>query len=132
MLKEQLIQTVDKEYYRRNYCYMYNEIDARITGTKGAYQYLKSLGLENEKILNLQKKDFFEGYKEKQKIEGERYKNAKIKITRDGKRGKVVNTFFNKVIRKNPNLLEEYPVLKLEFNEEGARKPSFEILKNYE
>lgn len=137
MLKEKIINKYDRDYYERNYIFMYNEIDARIHGAKGAYAYLKKLGLDNKKILNIQGKDFFECYEENLKLERKIYNIANLKKYKDDasikepEEERVKYTFRN-ILKENLNVLNEYPVLKLEYDEKGERKSGFEILRNYE
>ena len=131
MLKEQIIRIYNPKFYNKNYKFMINEIDARIHGRKGAYTYLKEIGFSNKKILDMDGKDFFECYNEKQKLEMENYKLARKKIDSDGEK-KLVNNIFWEILQDNQQLIKEYPVLEIEFDESGARRHGISILKDYE
>lgn len=134
MIKEEIIKREDTEYYNRNYIFMYSEIDARFLGAKGAYKYLKELGFENKTILDSDGQNFFECYREMQRIARDEYNNATSKIVVEGnsKKEEKVKSTFRKILEENLDLLKSYSVLSLEFNEEGCRKSGFEILRDYE
>ncbi len=131
MLKEIFIEQADKEYYKRNYFFMYNEIDARIAGAKGAYKYLKDLGLQDRKIIDADGTDFFEYYLEHQKISREDYDLAENKRINEEKY-EDVNITFNKILKKDLNILKSAPIFSLEFDENGKRKSGFTILRTFE
>lgn len=131
MLKESIIRQKSENYYTDNYIKMFNEIDARMAGMKGAYNYLKQLGLENEEILDMEGRNFFETYIDNYKIELSIQESAALKKNSKGDVERNEDTFFE-ILKNNPNLLEKYPILKLEYTEEGKRKGSFEILDEFE
>lgn len=131
MLKEKIIRDEMPEYSERNYYYMYDEIDARIAERRETYKYLKSLGLSNIKNLDGEGKDYFECFREKQKLEVSNYNMAADKYAGDGRKEKFYITF-EKLIEDKPELIKKYPILSIEFNDEGVRRNGFELLRSYE
>lgn len=131
IIKEAIIREKDKKYYSRNYWYMFNEVDARISGAKGAYLYLKELGFEEKKILDMDSSDFFECYAEKYMKTRKELDDAYIKKDSDG-HYKNFNIIFYRILHKNLEFLDAFPILKLEFNENGDRRHAFDILRDYE
>lgn len=133
MVKEEILQKKDPLFYKRNYTRMYIESDARLAGAKGQAEYLLYLGvspmqiIENigyEREVTLESNSSFMTYQIK-----EEQKNAFIKVDKDGK----IISISDKVsefIKQDPTLLKEFPVLSLEFDENGERKATVEILKN--
>ena len=131
MLKEDIIKQKKPNFYKENYIKMYKEIDARIHGKIGAYKYLKQLGFSNKKILDNEGKDFMECYIEQQKLERRVYNSAKIKKDDDGKKRDMKKIFRN-ILIDNTDFLERYPVLSIEYDENGERRSGFSILEDYE
>ena len=135
MLKEEIIINENPKYYNKNYWFIYDEIDARIAGRKETYKYLKYLGLSNKKILDIESKDFFECFRENQRLERNDYKEAKNKNVIDENEMEKKEEFyvtFDRIIKKKPELIKEYSILSIEYNDEGRRRAGFELLKSYE
>ena len=133
MVKEEILQKKDPSFYNRNYKRMYIESDARLAGAKGQAEYLLYLGvspmqiIENigyERKVDLESNSSFMTYQIK-----EEQKNAFVKVDKEGK----IISISDKVsefIKEDPTLLKEFPVLSLEFDENGERKSTVEILKD--
>ena len=131
MLKEKIIRDEIPEYRERNYYYMYDEIDARIAGRREAYKYLISLGLSDKKILDGEGNDYFECFREKQEREVSNYNMATDKYVEEGRKEKFYIIFEN-LLEDKPELIKKYPILSIEFNDEGVRRTGFELLRSYE
>ena len=130
MIKEEIIRRDDFTFYTINYSRMFCEIDARIAGAKGQSEYLKYLGISDDKIIEssgektITLKELFLECKE---IEIENQRLGIKKVSSDGEIISV-SQIASELIRKNPEWLKRYPVLSLEFNENGERKTSKELL----
>ena len=129
MLKEQILRNQDNKFYNINYKYMYNEIDARKNGYVRRLQMLRKLGLTDEQIMELNAgnlKETINNYLQ----EYEQGKTKKIDTEQ-----KSVDTIFLETLKENPELIEEYPILNIEYEktEDGVKKKSLAgILKAYE
>ena len=132
MLKEEIIRKDDIVFYNRNYTRMYCEIEARLAGAKGQAEYLYYLGVPENQIIEDNKYDKIllkDCYELRQKEEKENEDYAINKIGRDGNIVSISEKV-SEILKKDPSWLEKYPILALEFNENGERKSTVEILKN--
>lgn len=129
VLKEDIIRNQSQEFYNDNYKYIYAEIDARLKGYLKKAKILKKMGFSEDEI------EKFEAGDLKQRIitskEEKRFGKNK---TIDGK-SEDINKIFLEVLQNKPELLEEFEVLKFEYennNGEISRRSLLDILKTYE
>lgn len=123
MLKEEIIKKYDSNYYDLNYEIMLEEIDARRGGIDITYDFFAKNFPELAPIIKLSletKKEYFE------------YSNYNKKQFSISEKEVVMNTIFDKIISIHPNLLEEYPILQMEYNKNGKPKDinEFDLNKN--
>lgn len=138
MLKEILIKKYniteygDNEFYTENYESITSEVDARIAGRYKMYNYLKSLGIPSNKILDGSGKNYNgDVYKFLTDEATDLYKPKKEFIINDNQ--KSMDSIFDKLIKENgPKVISENPILKYEYDDDGSRKCSMEILQEYE
>ena len=129
MLKEKILRKENDEFYDDNYLHMYSEIDARKNGYIKRLQRLRKIGLSDSQIMELQTSDVKQTISEYLKY----YEEGKVKKV--GTENKDVNTTFFEILQEKSELLEEYPILSIEFEKNGdsVRRKSFvKILKSYE
>ena len=132
MIKEEIIRDDENTFYKRNYTRMYCEIDARLAGTRGQAEYLKYLGIQDEVVIEnvgrtkVTLKDIVE---KNQMKENENIEYASNKVDRDGSIVSISQKA-TELIKKNPKWIQTYPVLSLEFDENGERKKTPEILSS--
>lgn len=128
-LKEEIIREDDIAFYNRNYSRMYCEIDARLAGARGQAEYLAYLGIPENQIIEGNDTTLKECYEYAKEVERQNEEYAVNKIDENGN----VISISEKVgelIKKNPEWIQKYPVLSLEYNENGERKSTIEILQN--
>lgn len=128
MLKENIIEILDKEYYYKNYENIYKEIHARENAYLKRIKVLKRIGLTNEQIRGLGidnvKKYTLEKFRKAYAIDG------RVKLYQ-GKGEKRHNGFmdgmFLEILQKKPGILESYPEFRVEFEKFGEtiKKKSF-------
>lgn len=131
LMKEKILEKEFPKFYEDNYFYMLSEVDARIYGNKRQRQYLVQLGY-TENIKNDDDKDFFEIYRGLQKKEIDRLDITEWARKDSEGKFRAFNNIFSKLIKSKPELLAEYPILALEYETDGSRRTSFEILKDYD
>lgn len=129
--KEKILEKEFPKFYEDNYILMLSEVEARIYGSKRQYEYLKELGF-NEKIIYHDGIDVFESYKENQKEKIDSLDT--IKWLRKDENGKLLyfNGIFSRLVNSKPELVNKYPILLLEYDSDGARRPSVDILKDFD
>lgn len=135
MIKEKLIRKNNFLFYDDNYESLTAEIDARIEGRKKMYQYLQSLGISVEQILEgdiFYNKETKKTYEEYLQEETDRLENPNKKFKINLFETKSLDSIFDGLISKYPNLIKENPSLKYEYNEDGTRKSKIEMLQEYE
>lgn len=131
MIKEEIIREDDRLFYHINYSRMFCEIDARCAGAKGQAEYLKYLGIPDDKVIevsgekSITLKELYFYKQEKESI------NQEFGVNKVSHNGEIISISqkAGELIRKNPDWLKKYPVLGLEFNENGERKSTKELLE---
>ena len=129
MLKELILRQTNIQFGYSNYWYMYEEIDARKNGYIKRIRTLKKMGLNNIIIYLLgagNRKQAIKNYNQD-------YKLAKFK--RVGEDKKDLNAIFLELLQQQPELLEKYPELNMEFEKKGdsiQKKSLANILNSYE
>ncbi|MBQ8219265.1 MAG: hypothetical protein IJZ79_05875, partial [Bacilli bacterium] len=116
---ERLIRKESEEYYKDNYHNISYEVDARYNAMVFLSNYIKEISPET-----YQK---FENYiNEKMNEDSALYMVNKnvfgvddLKFNRD--------IFFDNMVRKNPSILDNNPILKYIYNTDGSRKTIFEL-----
>ena len=129
IIKEMVLQRGLKDLYYENYEYMYDEINARMQGHMRADKILKRMGF-SELDINLRT-----GYSLKTKVNeyNKEMKEAEIKSLY-GKKANV-NEMFEVIVRNDTEVLEQYPIFEIEFeNIDGKiqRKSYIKMLKEFE
>ena len=130
MQKEAIFKRLDHKFYSRNYDSMYEEVDAEYfavktvrsllatlpfdEGFRESEEYSKIIGVLDEKSENIRK--YFE--------------KSKVKEVEDGKIADV-EMAFDEVMVKHPDILEDIPILKIEYNDDGSRKPLKQIFEEF-
>ena len=128
-LKEEIIRKNEINFYKKNYSRMHCEIDARLAGARGQAEYLAYLGVPENQIIEGDSTKLKEFYEHAKKIERE---NEEFAINKIDENGNIISISekVREFIKKDPELIKKYPVLSLEFNEDGTRKSTVEILQN--
>ncbi|MBR6033817.1 MAG: hypothetical protein IKP28_03660 [Clostridia bacterium] len=127
ILKEKIVCNENLKFKKKNYWILYNEIDARKYGTINAIKFLEkeevdvtdlriTEGQEDLKLLGFQKRTL-------EDCEASFCKNyQKLNIQK-----RLV-----KILKNNCKIIEENPILKYEFNENGTRKTNVDMLTGLE
>ena len=113
MLKEDIIKEYDMNYYDSNYKTMLEEIDARRGGIDITRDFFSTNFPQLAPIIN-QSLDF-----KREHFDYEDYNKKHFSIS---EKEVLVNAIFDKIISFHPNILEQYPILQLEYNKEGKPK----------
>lgn len=128
MIKEDVLQELDSDYYDVNYKKIYEEIDARVSAAKEAYHFLKSLPLPKE----VKEREKYVQVLERLKKVMERERSFYIRALSKKYKGDEVadiEHYFDEIIKDNPDKLEKYPILKVEYNDDGSRKSIVQIFR---
>lgn len=123
MLKDHLIahKAMDYDTYRGNYPSLMFEEEAEQEGRKLYYQYLKDTNSSKRS-----KEDIEAGIA---KYSGEIDVLDTVKINGEEK-SKV--QLFDELLKKEPSIIERYPILQIEYNIDGTRKTLVQILDSLE
>lgn len=135
MIKEDFIRKDSFFFYKDNYKLYTAEIDARIAGRQKMYQYLLDLGIPVKKILEGDiefRRDVTRTYEEYMNEEIDTLNDSNKKFTVNFSEEKTLDTLFEELVAKNPSIIKEKPALQYEFNDDGTRKSSLEMLQEYE
>lgn len=136
ILKEEIIGKIDKDFYKTHYRHMANEADARINGSMGQKKYLDYLGFSGQEIYERveggKERSVYGYYKRglREEIKAHLQFGKVFKVSNFEKRG--INELFGDVLKYNPDLLKKYPILKFEYDDNGERRPSLEILMHFD
>lgn len=128
MIKEDVLEEMDPDYYDANYNKVYEEIDARVSAAKEAYHFFKSLPLPKEVK---ERERYVQVLKRLEKIM-ERERSFYVRALSKKYKGDEVadiEYYFDGIIKENPDKLEKYPILKVEYNDDGTRKSIVQIFK---
>lgn len=123
MLKDQLIsfRAMDYETYRNNYPSLLFEEEAEQEGHRLYYQYLKDTNSSKKS------KEYIEAGLAKYSREINVLNTVEI----NGEEKDKIQ-LFDELLRKNPSLIEEYPVFQIEYNFDGTKKSLAQILDSLE
>lgn len=127
MQKEDILKKKDTEFYPTNYLKMKEEIDARISGFEMLSKFLETYFpnlldiIQDELIANLEKELAFQN-KQANSEEVALFSNIST----------IKNHAFDTIIKYNPKILEENPIFRLEYHDNGTPKTleEIEISKN--
>ena len=128
MIKEDVLQDLNPNYYEENYKKVYEEIDARVSAAKEAYHFLKTLPLPKD----VREREKFVQVLDKLKKVMERERSFYIRALSKkymGNEEADIEKHFDTVIAEHPEKLKEYPILKVEYNEDGSRKSLLQIFQ---
>lgn len=128
MIKEDVLQELDPNYYDVNYKRVYEEIDARVSAAKEAYHFLTTLPLSKD----VKEREVYIQIVEHLKKIMETERNFYVRALSKKYLGEEVadiETLFDQIIKENPDKLERYPILQVEYDENGDRKNIVQIFK---
>lgn len=129
MVKESAIRLMDYDFYSRNYDSMYEELDAEYFAIKNTIKFLTTLELGNfrqdQKYITI-----MQTLEDKKTNIENRFLFAKTKNGKDGKNMQV-EIFLDEKIKENPELLEKFPIFRIEYNEDGTRKSIEQIFTDF-
>lgn len=113
MLKETIIKKYDTNYYNSNYKIVLEEIDARRGGIDNTIEFFQSCFPQISNIVenNLNRKKEYYDYSD--------YSNKKLSVT---EKEEYINNIFDKLLSVHIDLLDKYPILKLEYDSNGIPK----------
>ena len=118
MLKEKIISQYDSNYYDSNYKMYLMEIDARAGGLKDSLDFFNKTFPNISPII----KQIHD--KQIEKYEYKDYNKKEFTIT---KKEEILDRIFDRIIAIHPEILKEYPILKLEYKENGIPKELKEL-----
>ncbi len=123
MLKDHLIahKAMDYDTYRDNYPSLLFEEEAEHEGRRLYYQYLKDTNSSRKS-----KEEIEEGIV---RYSGKIYVLDTVKINGEEK-NKV--QIFDELLRKEPSIIEQYPILQIEYNLDGTKKALSQIMHSLE
>ena len=118
VLERIIIMELDDEYYKKNYKYFFDEIDARFQAECHLYEFIESIEPD---LLHLVSDDCYFNILDCQKdvchttrmYKGKKYEREAL---------------FDKIIKRNPYYLALYPLLSLYYHEDGSKILASEIL----
>lgn len=126
VLSRKYLTDKDFDEYMKNYFFMEKEREANIVGWNETAYFLKEYG-NKEKNRDLIKSI-------SNKVNAFLEKSYSLKKTKDGVRVRAeeynIDNLVN-IIKNNPGELQEYPQLKLFFNDNGSRKSLYDIIREY-
>lgn len=131
MQKEEILREYYADFYKENYKLTFIEIEAREKSAEKLARYIDSLNLSEQaslRFLDAVGEEISAECARVVKREKSRYDEGKVKKI-SGKNQNVVEAFDN-IIKQNPNYLEKYYQLGMEYHEDGRKRTLQEIL-NY-
>lgn len=123
MVKEDNLKKFDPNYYSSNYKYVNEEIDARIESYNMLAKFFETYLPE---YLDELQKSIIENLQKEQTIKNTRDENEQIQII--SKANIDFNLAFDTLIKYNPNILKEAPILNIEYYEDGSPKSYEDIV----
>ena len=123
ILKDTILSNyLDHSVYDRNHNRFLFEIDADIQGLKDYYETLGKIGrltyIDKEKMSKIEENEQFRiDLSYNLNVDGYNYFKGDL---------------FDDILKENSDLLDMYPVLKIEYNSDGSRKSIIEILDSLE
>lgn len=133
MIKEDVIKNYDCNFYNVNYSNMFEEVEARLIAAKKTGQLLEKICPDTAVELALHdiKDTILFETREDVEIEMQNYEKSMYKIdTSSYYRIDKIEDIFDKIIAKNPEYLEKYPGLNIEYNSDGSLKTIRDMLPN--
>lgn len=130
MEKEEIISSKRPLFYQDNYNVMFIEIEANEKSAKKLGLFIDSLNLSDKSkltFLNYYGNNIVSFCEQRSKVKKAQYRVAEI--VKDRNSLKNVYTLFDEIIAENPEYLEEYPILKIEYNSDGTPKKLGELLE---
>lgn len=128
-IKEDIIRQYDENFYNDNYQSIFSETDARKEGIIGTLEFLNGL---NPQFVEVVKSPYEQSYiseSENHSISQDEKKNLAI-----GKNGTNIDIsdYIGYLIQSNPQILVNYPILSLEYNQDGTLKSLDTLLQEFE
>jgi len=130
MLKENIINNNDFGFYEKNYATMYTELDAEFFALSRMTRFLETLEVTQEfrKSKNCESIKQVVGRKLQAAKDG--FSKAQTKEFSDGKMVSVEERF-DEFVKSNPEIVEQEPLLKVEYNDDGSKKEIPQLFKEF-
>lgn len=131
VLKNRIMDLYLSGFYNGNYKRDFLEIDARKRAADRTFSLIGRLGINLDEVTYDSTKGN-EGITERLNREILNAENDAVGGIQDKKHdGEIVNMYrqFDSIIKENPELIKMYPLLSMEYNEDGTRKDLNELLK---
>lgn len=127
--KEDILKSKDPLFYNRNYKYMYDEISAEMYGLQMAINFVKSL-LSEEDLKKPEISSTIKRYEEELRKTINLENEASYKIDSSGRK-RLMADMFDEALQSDLSIIEENPIFKIEYNDDGSKKGLTEIFKEY-
>lgn len=128
-IKEEILQKYDKNFYSSNYHEIYMESDARREGTLNSLAFLKSLNPQFIRSIRQRSEDSYIKESIYHTIYTAAHKQIQVgNISTDID----ISEYLGLLIRNNPQILSEYPILSVEYNLDGSKKDVTTIMQDFE
>lgn len=127
ILKEEIISELDMFFYDKNYDNLYTEIDAELFAYDSTLNFLETIAINK---LNTNYIAILECLRKYRNKIFESFNNGKSKIIK-GQKIEDIEKYFDDVVKEVPNLINNYPILRVEYNDDGTRKSLKRILEDY-
>ena len=127
-IKEEIIEEYDTKFYNDNYNKIFMESDARKGEILGALEFLSRLNPDFVKAI----RNDFESEYVAESEEHTIYTDSKKKFP-IGKENYIdISEYVGLLIQSNIQILEENPILSIEYNEDGTKKDIYTLLQEFE
>ena len=127
-IKEEIIEEYDTKFYNDNYNKIFMESDARKGEILGALEFLSRLNPDFVKAI----RNDFESEYVAESEEHTIYTDSKKKFP-IGKENYIdISEYVGLLIQSNTQILEENPILSIEYNEDGTKKDIYTLLQEFE
>ena len=130
MEKERIFTSQSHSYYNKNYSTIYEELDAEHYALDRTLRFVKTLplGREFHNSQNCQEMLRYVEARRDDTMQG--FQRASTKEMKDGKIAEVEEAF-DELIAQNPEVLKKKPIFRVEYNEDGTRKPVSQIFQEF-
>jgi len=132
MLKEVMLRNDKESYYWDNYTDMYLEIDARYKALIKTKKFIESINADNFVPLSDADKLYLDERYARIKKELNRMNYTAIFKKDESGRYQFMDVIFDELLKSDPSLVEKYPILELEYDVNGNRKPTMQIISDYD
>ena len=127
-IKEEIIEEYDTDFYNKNYERIFMESDARKEEILGALEFLNGLNSDFVKAIKDDMVSKYIAESEEYNIHSDSKKKFSI-----GKDNFIdISEYVGLLIQDNPKILEDNPVLNIEYNVDGTKKDIHTLLQEFE